>query len=263
MKKLAALLLTVILLGTAFPGITEDEPDPLSFFGIRNGRRDEKKIALTVDDCFSLDWTWKIRDMFHDYGIAGTFFPIGTQIRTEDREQWQKILDYGNEIGSHNMGHYAMGSASAASILSSLGRFQQALDAALGYHYQINSFRPPFGNISDENDSTRNFRISVQRFGYEHVVLWDVSQTDPELAFRKLKNGSILLYHARKKDYDCMNVLIPRLLKEGYEFITVSELLSAVMKSAKSLIFFAEKIINKALTLLIRTDKINRTGKGL
>lgn len=243
MKKLAALLLILVHLGTASPCISDGEPDPLSFFGIRNGRRDEKKVALTVDDCFNLDWAWKIRDMFHDYGIVGTFFPIGTQLMKEDRDQWQKILDYGNEIGSHNMGHYAMGSASTASILSSLGRFQQSLDATLGYHYQINSFRPPFGNISDENDNSRNFRLSVQRFGYKHVVLWDVSQTDPELAYRKLKNGSILLYHARKKDYDCMNALIPRLLEEGYEFVTVSELLD-----------FGQNEISKELYIFQKED---------
>ena len=136
-----------------------------------------------------------------------------------------------------------MGSASTASILSSLGRFQQSLDATLGYHYQINSFRPPFGNISDENDNSRNFRLSVQRFGYKHVVLWDVSQTDPELAYRKLKNGSILLYHARKKDYDCMNALIPRLLEEGYEFVTVSELLD-----------FGQNEISKELYIFQKED---------
>lgn len=36
--------------------------------------------------------------------------------------------------------------------------------------------------------------------GVEHLVLWDVSQTDPDKAVRKVQNGSILLFHARPKD---------------------------------------------------------------
>ena len=38
------------------------------------------------------------------------------------------------------------------------------------------------------------------------------------------KNGSILLYHARKADYECLEELIPMLLEAGFEPVTVSEL---------------------------------------
>ena len=223
MKRFISLLLCLALLLPAAVSLADDY-DPLSVFAIRYGSREEKKIALTVDDSFDLEYTWKIRDMFHEFGIVGTFFPIGKQIHEEDGPEWQKILDYGNEIGSHNSGHYAMGNSDAWSIISSLGRFQQALDAALGYHYQVHCFRPPFGNITNDNEDGRPFRNAVLKFGYEHVILWDVSQTDPDKAYRQAKNGSIMLYHARAKDYKCMQNLIPRLLEDGYEFVTVSQL---------------------------------------
>ncbi len=87
------------------------------------------------------------------------------------------------------------------------------------------SFRPPYGNITDMNGSSKRFRSAVEKFGYRHVVLWDVSQTDPDKAYYQVKNGSILLYHSRHKDYECMKTLIPRLLEDGYEFVTVSTLL--------------------------------------
>lgn len=223
MKKLCALLLALLLLGSLAPASAE-ETDPLSLFSIRNGRRDEKKVALTVDDSFALDWTWEIRDLFHEYGIVGTFFPVGVQVHPEDRAEWQKILDYGNEIGSHNMGHYKMGGSNPWDIIRALGHFQETLDAALGYHYQVNSFRPPFGNTSNEQGNGNPFRHAVELFGYEHVILWEVSQTDPDQAYHKTQNGSILLYHARKKDYDCLKELIPRLQADGYEFVTISQL---------------------------------------
>lgn len=224
LKKLISLLLVCATL-LSLPVALADEEDPLSVFAIRHGRRDEKKIAVTVDDFFNLDWGWKIRDMWHEMGVVGTFFPLGIRILPEDGPKWQEVIDDGIEIGSHNWGHYPMGKSDTYSIVYSLGRTQQALDAALGYHYQINSFRPPEGNIKDGNGSSKTFRRGVNIFGYEHVVLWDVSQTNPELALQKVQNGSILLFHTRKKDYDCMKAIIPQLLEQGYEFVTVSELL--------------------------------------
>ena len=61
-------------------------------------------------------------------------------------------------------------------------------------------------------------------YGYDHVLLWDVSETNARKAAEKVQNGSILLYHARKKDYECLAELIPMLLDAGYEPVTVSEL---------------------------------------
>ena len=48
--------------------------------------------------------------------------------------------------------------------------------------------------------------------------------TDPDKAFEATQNGSILLYHARKRDYNCLVNLIPRLLEAGFQPVTVSEL---------------------------------------
>ena len=77
-KKLLLWALLAALLFTA-AAAAEDNEDPLAQFAIRHGRRDEKKIAVTVDDSFDLAYTWKIRDLFQELGVVGTFFPIGKQ----------------------------------------------------------------------------------------------------------------------------------------------------------------------------------------
>ena len=56
-------------------------------------------------------------------------------------------------------------------------------------------------------------------------VLWDVSQTNAQKAFKDVQNGSILLYHTNPADYKCLQTLIPMLQEAGYELVTVSELL--------------------------------------
>ena len=65
---------------------------------------------------------------------------------------------------------------------------------------------------------------AIRTYGYEHIVRWDVSQTNAQIAITKVQNGSILLYHARHKDYVCLETLIPLLLEAGFEPVTVSEL---------------------------------------
>ena len=232
MKRLISLLLLMFLLFSLLPASAAAIEDPLGRFAVRNGPRDEKRIAVTVDDFFDLPNkkikekpAWKIRDLLHELGVTATFFPCGFTILPEDGPEWQLAIDYGIEIGSHNWGHYKMGSKDTWSILSSLGRTQEALDAALGYHYQIHCFRPPNGNIENAKGNGTTFRNAVSRFGYQHVILWEVSQTDPKKALQKTKNGSILLFHSRTRDYNCLKVLIPQLLEKGFELVTVSELL--------------------------------------
>ena len=66
---------------------------------------------------------------------------------------------------------------------------------------------------------------AIEAEGYLHAVKWDVSQTDAEKALKKVRNGSILLYHANQKDLDCLETLIPALLEQGYACVTVSQLL--------------------------------------
>ena len=53
----------------------------------------------------------------------------------------------------------------------------------------------------------------------------DVSQTAPAPAIGDVQGGSILLYHTNPKDIECLKVLIPQLLEQGYTPVTVSELL--------------------------------------
>ena len=226
MKRMTAIFLAFLLAAALLtPALGEETEDPLAWFRVSHGSRSEKKIAVTVDDCFDLAFTWKIRDLLQEQGVVATFFPIGVMIKPEDKSEWQKILDNGNEIGSHNIGHYNMGNKDAWSIIRSLGMFQETLDSVLGYHYQVHCFRPPYGKTSDDKNRPATFTNAVNRFGYEHVILWDVSQTNPKLAITSVQNGSILLYHARMQDYNCLQELIPQLLDQGYELVTVSELL--------------------------------------
>ena len=153
-----------------------------------------------------------------------TFFPIGINLKEDDRENWKDLLDAGCEIGSHSSNHKEFHDIGEYVAIERLGKFQEKLDRVLGFHYQVRWFRPPFGNINDVNGNSAVMVLAIRAVGYDHIVRWDVSETDAGKAFPKVQNGSILLYHARHKDYVCLEQLIPRLLEAGFEPVTVSEL---------------------------------------
>ena len=70
------------------------------------------------------------------------------------------------------------------------------------------------------------------------VVLWNVDTRDWALAGteeivsnvkKNVRNGSIILFHDFTRDgahtLDALKILLPYLISEGYEFVTVSELI--------------------------------------
>jgi len=200
------------------------EDDPLSVFTLNHGSRNSKKIAITMDDMFETEWTWKTLDLCKQYGITMTFFPIGRSLKEEDRDNWRAVIDAGCEIASHSSYHANFKGIGEWVAIGRLGIFQEMLDKTLGFHYEVRWFRPPFGNISDSRGNSKPMVRAIRTYGYEHIVRWDVSNTDANKAFEATQNGSILLYHSRHKDYVCLTELIPRLLEAGYQPVTVSEL---------------------------------------
>ncbi len=212
MKKLLMILLCLLLSASA---TAEDLP-----FSVRHGSRESPRIAITVDDCYDIKHIRSIVELCKEHGVVVTFFPIGKALKYADAPVWQEAVQVGCEIGNHTWGHKRMTKLTDHEVRFAMLRIQQKVDALLGVHYPMQVMRPPLGKLDKPGIAD-----ILQDVGYRHAVLWDVSQTDPKKALRDTENGSILLFHGRKKDVECLRTLIPRLLEEGFEPVTVSELL--------------------------------------
>lgn len=224
LHRLAAI--AAVSLMTLYAGAGSAEtPVGLENFPVRYGDRENKKIAITMDDANELEYVWKAAALCEQYGITMTFFPVGVNLHEKDRENWQKVLNTGCEIGNHTTWHDSLPQLPAKNIVYTLVMFQQSLDQTLGYHYEVRWLRPPYGNLLDASGSMRDVMRVCKQVGYSHAILWDVSEMrSAKKAFSMTKNGSILLFHARKNDYACLEELIPMLLEAGYEPVTVSGL---------------------------------------
>ena len=209
LKRILALALCLCALLPAACAAAEGNEELLKTFVLRYGDRESKKIAITVDDCYKSATEWIKRDaeLCREYGIAMTFFPLVNTGCLEEkyRDLWQEVVDSGCEIGTHTNYHVKMGNRDAWSIIGGLGKSQEALDKTLGYHYEIRWLRPPYGTVGDGKKLKEETK-------------------DLEKALEKTKNGSILLFHSKKKDTLFLEKLIPALQEKGFEMVTVSEL---------------------------------------
>ena len=230
LKRILALALCLCVLMPAALAAEENAEDPLEPFILHHGDRNRSKIAITVDDCYKTATEWIARDveLCKEYGVAMTFFPVVKTGCLEEkyRDLWQSVLDSGCEIGTHTYSHLKMGNREAGNILYALGKAQEALDQTLGYHYRIRWLRPPYGSVaSGKKLKEQQVVRTIKKYGFDHVVHWDVSETkDLKKALRNIQNGSILLFHASGKDSRFLEKLIPELKDRGFEMVTVSEL---------------------------------------
>ena len=190
---------------------------------------EEKKIALTFDiNWAENEYIYDILDVLNENNAKGTFFIMGGWINysDENREKLMKINEYGHEIGNHSYIHPSFTKINHERMADEIKKTEDIVYAATGS--KIKLFRFPSG---DYNEDALEY---VRSLGYE-CIQWDVDSIDykesgAEVEYNRvmknIKEGSIVLFHNNAK-YTPQNLkkIITKLTEEGYEFVTVSELI--------------------------------------
>lgn len=222
-KNFAAVLAVLISLSFLSASGYGDEPKSVYL----QGEGDTKRIALTFDDGPHPKYTSEILDLLSEYNIKATFFVIGTNAESYP-ELLRREIDEGHEIGNHTYTHTRISSIGDEELCKEVRACEQAIN---GLDYSPYLFRPPEGRY-DQNDVD-----TLTRLGYS-VVLWSVDTDDwsgvskehiIEAVRSELRGGGIILCHdyltEKCHTVEALRVIIPELLAEGYEFVTVSQLL--------------------------------------
>jgi len=219
-KTLLCLLLTLILF---FPFSGTAKADVY-----RKSSTTEKKIALTFDDGPSKQNTEAILSILKEYDIRATFFVIGENAE-KDPQRIRGIFDAGHEIGNHTYTHAYLTRLSEEAIKKEILKTQDILFEITGEKTTI--FRPPGGYYDDASIAV------LESLGYKSV-LWSVDTRDwsmpkSETIVSKIEEdtttGDIILFHdledKRLPTPKALRQIIPYLIENGYEFVTISELL--------------------------------------
>ncbi len=185
-------------------------------------------IALTFDDGPNSTASDKVLDVLERYGVRATFFVVGENA-AKYPENIKRKLALGCEVGNHTSSHAYYGKNVKPSEII---KCSDTLEKITGVRPTI--FRATGGMTS------ATIKKTCKKQGMA-LFYWTVDTQDWKYrnankvykAAMKAKDGDIILMH---DIYDstakAVKKLIPKLIKKGYQFVTVTELVKYKSDSA-------------------------------
>ncbi|MGN0963647.1 MAG: polysaccharide deacetylase family protein [Clostridia bacterium] len=232
-RKCIALLSTVIMVFSffAFPVSAENtqtDPAASDTQSADNGTDSattEKKgglMALTFDDGPSKN-TIKLLDELKKRNIQATFFVVGERL-DEFSDVLLREYNEGHEIGNHTWDHLNLTSADSATANASLQQTEDKVNEIVGANIDPLIIRPTYGAVND----------TVRGYVDTPLILWSIDTLDwksrdadavKQQIINQACDGAIILLHdLYDTSVDGAIAAIDELTKEGYTFVTVSEL---------------------------------------
>ena len=187
-------------------------------------------IALTFDDGPNLEFTPQVLDLLEEYGIKGTFFVIGSNLSERTRPILQRMADMGCDIGMHGLTHTDMTRFSAATNASRFEKMRKLISDQIEGGYDTHLLRPPFGSLNKVvRRACKTAQVASIRWSVDTL---DWSNKNPAAIMKYVqkgaKNGRIILFHDRlSTTVTALEQVIPWLLEEGYDLVTVTELIES------------------------------------
>ncbi len=182
-------------------------------------------VALTFDDGPSVKYGNQILDTLEKHGQVATFFELGNLMAAHPQVD-QRAAGLGCEIGSHTYSHKNLNKLTAEQVKEEIAKTDEVFKRVLGHPSVL--IRPPYGNINK----------TVQACLGEHAAVnWSVDTLDwksknVEQIIETVKkegnlDGKVILMHSiYASSAQAVEELVPYLLEQGYQLVTVSELIT-------------------------------------
>ena len=186
-----------------------------------------KYIALTFDDGPNSTTTNEVIDKLEKYGIVASFFLVGNNIDDESAKAVKRAYDLGCEIDNHSRTHSNMTELSAEEIKAEYDYTDGKVYEITGEHTKF--FRPPYiavHQIMFDNIDVP-FIAGIGANDWEDRV---TAEMRARMILKQAKDGDIILLHdaeGNSMTVEALDTIIPELQKQGYKFVTVTELFRA------------------------------------
>ena len=185
-------------------------------------RKEKPKVALTFDDGPHLIYTEELLDGLKERKVCATFFLIGKNIEGKE-ELVRRMEEEGHLIGNHTYHHVKLTGISEDQAEQEILETCEKISEVTGTYTSF--VRPPFGEWKKNLD----FEITMI------PVSWNVdsrdwtTQNSEKIVKRVVKDvdeGDIILMHdIFESSVQAALEIIDILSGQGYEFVTVDELL--------------------------------------
>jgi peptidoglycan/xylan/chitin deacetylase (PgdA/CDA1 family) len=181
-----------------------------------------KAVALTFDDGPSTANTPQILSLLKKYNAHATFFVVGNRVEA-GADLLKKEIEIGCEIGNHSWDHANLSNMTMKQVNKNLNKTKKIVKKLTGYTVTLT--RPPYGAIS-----------TVMRKKMDTpMILWSVDTLDwksknakavLKQVKKQVRDGAIILVHdIHESTAESMKTVLPWLIKNDYDILTVSELM--------------------------------------
>ena len=189
--------------------------------GVEPGE-ETKKIALTFDDGPHPRYTEELLDGLAERDVKATFFLLGQNI--EGREEIiERMAREGHLIGNHTYYHVDITRLSQREACREILDTSEKITAITGQ--PVEYIRPPFGNWDKELECEV---MMLPIFWSVDTLDWTTKNEDQivQKVVTKIEENDIILMHDSYDSTVKAALRIVDLLQaEGYEFVTVDELI--------------------------------------
>jgi peptidoglycan-N-acetylglucosamine deacetylase len=196
------------------------EPDEIQYY-VHDGR---KRIALTIDDGPSPEYTPQVLRLLEKYKVTATFSMIGLEVASYPGLV-REVAAAGHTIANHTWSHPDLAPLAPVTVAGQIDRATDAIHKVTGRKPAM--FRAPYGAWSPA------VLAQCARTGMTPLD-WSVDPRDwsrPGVAsivaniLRNTRTGSIILEHDgggnRSQTVAALKIALPRLQDAGYHFTTL------------------------------------------
>lgn len=184
--------------------------------------KDIKRIAITFDDGPEGNYTKQLLDGLKERGVKATFFVLGKSI-VGNEDLILRMYEEGHLIGNHTYNHVELDKETDENGVKEIERTNEIIKQITGYEPEF--IRPPFGAWRKEQMNQADM----------FPVMWTIDPLDWKYQnteyvvnhiLNNVKDGDIILLHdIFETSVEAALIVIDRLQEQGYEFVTVDELM--------------------------------------
>ncbi len=203
---------------------TADITDPTHV--LSNGRYldlTKPMVALTFDDGPKSDVGNALMDALEAVDGRGTFFVVGERLE-EHKEELQRMVDNGHEIANHSWDHdLSLTNKGVDYIRSEFSKTDDKLRELVGIETTL--VRLPGGKITDDVKSAVSKPMIYWSLDTEDWKSRNAQAVEAKVDGHVTDGDIVLMHELYSSTEEACQEIIPRLHNEGFQLVTVSELI--------------------------------------
>lgn len=219
-RILSCIIVLILLALICLVGCLQQENMPV--LGRTVEKEADKKIALTFDDGPHPFYTQQLLKGLKERNVRVTFFITGKNVETYP-EIVREIHADGHLIGNHTYNHTQLSARNQESFKQEIIKTNEVIKEVTGEDTIY--IRPPYGSWNKEFEKELNMFPVLWTIDPMDWCSSDVSCIVRNVCARAEENDIILMHDQYKSTVTAALKIVDNLTAEGFEFVTVDELM--------------------------------------